>query len=674
MPNKSIPTIGLQDWGIPLNNHLSQLQNPSNGGINKFEQFSGRPTNLTADDVGKTYLYTQTGNLHQWTGNAWKVLNESVINVKDYGAVGDGIVDDTAAIQFCIDNYSSITLTNYTPPGGRKCSIFFPNARYRITSTINLTSTGADGKLRHGTHLEFELRNASTEQGTLLVGETGEKPIIETTGSDGIFLENVGMISASNSTNESRIGILHARPAPAGNSAFRHVYENLYIRLTSQIGVNGGLGSIGLINIASEETNYHNLEVWANTAVVVSDTGLVEFTNKDLNGRLTYQIKSAFGFTFEPHGSTTGISFGGDSRLISWDYFSPIVLFHGSINQGYSFDNVGFIKFLPSQQGGLAYGPSSGDGFVATGKYCYAIETSANLDRLKLFGQMEGCSRFMLLKGTMNRCDIELGLAGWNNNGNFNDKSFPYIALDQKGINNFGLRNWIRHSKFKMTTDTDSTVPFLGFLSPLTTAMELEIANCEFEFDSFSTVNLNNKYDKTKVQKGIFRNTVNSIFKIIDKEIKIGENSLKTSINKKSIPVNSNISTKILEIELPTIVTNKASFGGSCEISGVCTSAGVGLQSQSSVHFKARFSFVTENSDGSIQLSPITIELDPIISFNPAYNAITSLGLSLSSANNTINLNSQPTESGNNNIPVNISADVNIHYSDAFLDNIVVDF
>jgi Pectate lyase superfamily protein len=125
MPNKSIPTLGDSNWGTPLNAHLGQLQNPTTGGINSFEQFSGRPTTLTAEDIGKTYIYTQTGNLHQWNGNTWKVLNESVINVKDYGAVGDGVVDDTVAIQSAILG------------GGQ---IIFPSGSYLVRSTLQVQS------------------------------------------------------------------------------------------------------------------------------------------------------------------------------------------------------------------------------------------------------------------------------------------------------------------------------------------------------------------------------------------------------------------------------------------------------------------------------------------------------------------------------------------------------
>jgi hypothetical protein len=130
MPLKRVPTIGSDNgnWGQILNDNLSQLTNPLNGGINKFDIFSQRPTTLTADDVGKTYLYTQTGNIHQWDGTNWKVLNQSEVNVKDYGAVGDGVADDTAAVQGAIN----IAQAN----GG---SVFLPKGTYKITSTLTIS-------------------------------------------------------------------------------------------------------------------------------------------------------------------------------------------------------------------------------------------------------------------------------------------------------------------------------------------------------------------------------------------------------------------------------------------------------------------------------------------------------------------------------------------------------
>ena len=148
MPTNRLPTPGQDsgNWGTMLNGFLTQsLDNSNGGGINKFEQFSQRPNNLTTEDKGKTYLYTQTGNFHQWTGTEWKVLNESVINVKDYGAIGDGVVDDTAALQFCLDSFYNILI-----PSGKFRSV------NKIVCKNPRTSIKLDGELMLGNTMVFE--------------------------------------------------------------------------------------------------------------------------------------------------------------------------------------------------------------------------------------------------------------------------------------------------------------------------------------------------------------------------------------------------------------------------------------------------------------------------------------------------------------------------------------
>jgi hypothetical protein len=53
------------------------------------------------------------------------------LNVKDYGAAGDGVADDTLAIQACL---------NAVPDGGR--AVYFPAGRYKVTSTLRVEKDG----------------------------------------------------------------------------------------------------------------------------------------------------------------------------------------------------------------------------------------------------------------------------------------------------------------------------------------------------------------------------------------------------------------------------------------------------------------------------------------------------------------------------------------------------
>jgi hypothetical protein len=62
-----------------------------------------------------------------------------VINVRDYGAIGNGANDDTASIYLALAALSSL-------PGGRG-AIVFPAGIYRITQSINLTPNTTSGNI-----------------------------------------------------------------------------------------------------------------------------------------------------------------------------------------------------------------------------------------------------------------------------------------------------------------------------------------------------------------------------------------------------------------------------------------------------------------------------------------------------------------------------------------------
>jgi hypothetical protein len=73
------------------------------------------------------------GVSHNTDGTLKGVAN--VLNVKDYGAKGDGATDDTAAIQAAINNSAN-----------NLGKVYFPIGNYKITQTLNIVGGGGVGK------------------------------------------------------------------------------------------------------------------------------------------------------------------------------------------------------------------------------------------------------------------------------------------------------------------------------------------------------------------------------------------------------------------------------------------------------------------------------------------------------------------------------------------------
>jgi hypothetical protein len=63
---------------------------------------------------------------------SYSMIDGAVVNVRDFGAVADGVTDDTAAIQAAINSLSDTT--SATSNGGG--TVYIPGGKYRITNTI----------------------------------------------------------------------------------------------------------------------------------------------------------------------------------------------------------------------------------------------------------------------------------------------------------------------------------------------------------------------------------------------------------------------------------------------------------------------------------------------------------------------------------------------------------
>lgn len=103
----------------------------------------------------------------------YAMINGASFNVYDFGAVGDGVADDTAAFQAALDAIKASDTT---------CSLWVPAGTYLISDTLTYDQTN-------------KIKSVS------IIGEDETKTIIHFTGTGGCFYFNVGGVTASSQAN-----------------------------------------------------------------------------------------------------------------------------------------------------------------------------------------------------------------------------------------------------------------------------------------------------------------------------------------------------------------------------------------------------------------------------------------------------------------------------------------
>lgn len=175
----------------------------------------------TADLVGYTPPFTGSAST-----NVEDKLAQYV-SVKDFGAVGDGVTDDTAAIQAAIDYLKSTNI------GG---TVYFPAGEYSVSS-IDASDFVA------GFNKQLCLIGAGMNVARL-IGNTNGAIILDCIGSNNLIIENI-FIGTSGIT--AQCGILMARSAASPNCNGGRI---------TNLSIDGSFSLASAISIAAETTTW----------------------------------------------------------------------------------------------------------------------------------------------------------------------------------------------------------------------------------------------------------------------------------------------------------------------------------------------------------------------------------------------------------------------------------
>jgi len=261
------------------------VMNVSNAGVVSFPQgFSGNASSATV---------LATGSL---TTRSLANRFADVVNVKDFGAVGDGITDDTAAIQAAVNAVSA------NPIGG---TLYFSDGIY-ITQEITV-----------GSNIIIE------GNGTTLKGKTGQNYIFRLTGLENITIQNFNFdcIGLSNvNTNPLDIGLKSSA---------------IYVRLGSGLFNNVKILNNRFINIPTTSQEYHAIGFNSVNCIVSNNFsdqcgGDVFNFNGGINIVTNNQIRN---------GGDGGVAFNNGARgIISDNYIYKCNLGVGCGPEGFTTD------------------------------------------------------------------------------------------------------------------------------------------------------------------------------------------------------------------------------------------------------------------------------------------------------------------------------------------------
>lgn len=161
-----------------------------------------------------------------------RMIADASINVKDFGAVGDGITDDTVAIQAAINaSYGS--------------SLYIPAGDYKTTSTLTISGPSYKSdtlKIIGVPYTSKIIPTISSGYAIVVDGNTKEQPLIL----DGLTIDGTNTSGTAkgiifNRTMSSNISNLYVNNFPVANVVISENWNMIFINLESRHSAGIGL-------------------------------------------------------------------------------------------------------------------------------------------------------------------------------------------------------------------------------------------------------------------------------------------------------------------------------------------------------------------------------------------------------------------------------------------------
>jgi hypothetical protein len=505
----------------------------------------------------------------------------SGIYVKQFGANDDydkdtGVVitDSLPAFDAARDVAKRLT--------GLSRSVHVTGKLYFLSDEWDLTSAAAAGPpfddRRQGLNIYFENRSTQFLTGTMLAGGGGATAcIVNTSGTDGISTYNMGLIRAKNTVSPaivgSRVGLLQARTVGAGQTenALDQKHHNLFIHMGSDTSFADNFGTIGMVNLAGEESNYHNLQVWANTPVIHTSTKNVLKTDDTLDNTMNDSIDIGQFTSLPLHtaGSNTVFNWSGQGRLIAFDYISPALLINNAATLDIGATFMQKRESVAIEQTGVLP--------VVVGTNNWAIDCW-NCFEFKHFGAIEGCKNYMVQRRAMSGVEVNIVLnfdatvPGLDREAWFLfDDGAAYIgdiyAVKMRNLNNSGMLGGKRGD------------------GSTTSALNFTLTNGKWEYSRDYSAN---PIDKRALRQMISGNEL----KYGDREFKIPvQGVIETTIHSKDIGKRSDANVDVLDIVFPSFQANLGAASIAVKFEGIASQVSLAGGGAASVGFPAVIDF-----------------------------------------------------------------------------------